>query len=128
MPQLHARTCTPKNLLPRTRQCPRPPPCCNPHPLGPQVPPSVRTGEDAVRLFCSSSAKSGLIVYCNLNPDGPPHEYNPYDLMVVDRARADPRHHYVLTQARGMGHVARDTCEPATLGPAAPGGCPSPPM
>ena len=106
--------------------------CCG------QVPPDVRTGEDAVRLFSSSAAKAGLIIYCNINPasagahgggggggtgsersgssllqafaasagsigslGGPPGggEYNPYDLLVVDRSRVDPRHHYLLTQS-----------------------------
>lgn len=33
-----------------------------------QVPPSVRTGLDAVSLFASSAAKPGLIVFANLNP------------------------------------------------------------
>lgn len=118
MPALHSRVSC-------SRSCPHTPGndrgsrfMLQPAPLPPQVPPSVRTGEDAVRLFCSSSAKSGLIVYCNLNPDGPPHEYNPYDLMVVDRARADPRHHYVLTQARGKERVARVNIR-ACLKPAA---------
>ncbi|KXZ44406.1 hypothetical protein GPECTOR_68g377 [Gonium pectorale] len=67
------------------------------------VPAGVRTGEDAVRLFSSSAAKAGLIIYCNLNPDSSPgaggKEYNPYDLLVVDRSQVDPRHHYVLTQS-----------------------------
>ncbi|GFR50873.1 hypothetical protein Agub_g13161, partial [Astrephomene gubernaculifera] len=63
------------------------------------VPADVRTGEDAVRLFSSSAAKGGLIIYCNLNPQAGGGEYNPYDLVVVDRARVDPRHHYVLTQS-----------------------------
>lgn len=46
-------------------------------------------------MFCSSQAKRGLIVYCNLNPDAP--EYNPYNLLVVDRSRVDPRHYYTFT-------------------------------
>lgn len=32
------------------------------------VPPHVKTGMDAVKLFASSAAKEGLIVFCNLNP------------------------------------------------------------
>lgn len=33
-----------------------------------EVPPTVKTGLDAVKLFASSAAKDGLIVFCNLNP------------------------------------------------------------
>ncbi len=32
------------------------------------VPPGVRTGLDAVKLFSSSAAKPGLIIFCGLNP------------------------------------------------------------
>jgi len=35
------------------------------------VPPHVRTGVDAVRLFASSAAKDGLMVFCDLNPLAP---------------------------------------------------------
>lgn len=31
------------------------------------VPPDVRTGDDAVKLFSSSAAKPGLIIFANLN-------------------------------------------------------------
>lgn len=32
------------------------------------TPSGVKTGMDAVRLFTSSAAKGGLILFCNLNP------------------------------------------------------------
>lgn len=53
-------------------------------------------------MFCSSQAKRGLIVYCNLNPAAT--EHNPYDLVVVDRSRADPRHYYTFTD-NGVTHM-----------------------
>lgn len=32
-------------------------------------------------------------------------EYNPYSLVVVDRTRADPRHHYIMTQSGTVTHM-----------------------
>lgn len=85
-----------------------------------QVPPDVKTGEDAVRIFSSSAARDGLLIYLNLThmsphpsypsgttPVAPPSlskrpistkPYNPYDLRVVLKSRADPEHHFIMSQ------------------------------
>ena len=34
-----------------------------------ETPPGVVTGDDAVKLFTSSEAKDGLIIFANLNPE-----------------------------------------------------------
>eukprot|EP00955_Chlamydomonas_euryale_P029096 306662-Chlamydomonas_euryale.AAC.6 len=63
------------------------------------VPAGVSTGDDAVRLFASSGAKAGLIVFCNLNPaTNTPSSYNPYDLMVVQQAHVNPSFFYIMSQ------------------------------
>ncbi|MEW5314683.1 MAG: hypothetical protein WDW38_006158 [Sanguina aurantia] len=86
------------------------------------VPADVKTGEDAVRLFSSSAAREGLLIYLNLAhmsphpsayptgntpPTAPPclskrppstQPYNPYDLRVVPKSRADPEHHFIMSQ------------------------------
>ena len=65
------------------------------------VPKEVRTGIDAVKLFSSSAAKPGLLVYCNLaDPSGrDTFGYNPYDLVVVLPEEADPSLHFVISQS-----------------------------
>ncbi|KAJ9507154.1 hypothetical protein QJQ45_004843 [Haematococcus lacustris] len=68
----------------------------------PQLMPNVRTGLDAVKLFASSAAKPGLLVFCNLNPAC--EVYNPYDLVVVKKADVDPHYFYTITQT-GVTHM-----------------------
>ncbi|MEW5297331.1 MAG: hypothetical protein WDW36_000547 [Sanguina aurantia] len=99
-----------------------PPPYGGDTPYNFDVPADVKTGEDAVRLFSSSAAREGLLIYLNLAhmsphpsayptgntpPTAPPclskrppstQPYNPYDLRVVPKSRADPEHHFIMSQ------------------------------
>ncbi|GAX79832.1 hypothetical protein CEUSTIGMA_g7272.t1 [Chlamydomonas eustigma] len=66
------------------------------------VPEDIKTGEQAVRLFSSSAAKAGLVVFCNINPEA--LDYNPYDLVVVEPTQADPSSHFLISQ-QGVTHM-----------------------